>query len=101
MNLQTPAQRIAVLGIVVGLLAVIALASSWIVTSNITSLGHWLDKRSPAIWGFLIGAVPSIAAYLFGKGAGKKEGKTEGLIARIGRRAKRERMRGAHVSTVH
>jgi hypothetical protein len=66
---------------------VIALAASWVVTSlsdaNVSSLGHWLDKRSPAIWGFLVGAVPSIAAYLFGKGAGKKEGKTEGFSSGI------------------
>lgn len=87
MNLETPTQRIIVLGIVLGFFAVIALALGWVLSSlsdtNTASLGHWLDKHSAAAWGFLVGAVPSIATYLFGRRAGRKAGKTEAYSSAI------------------
>jgi len=42
-----------------------------------------LDERSTAIWAFLLGAVPSIATYLFGRRAGRKSGKTEAYNSAI------------------
>jgi hypothetical protein len=87
MNLETPTQRIIVLGILLGFLAVLAIALSWVLSSlsdaNMSSLGHWLNQHSAAAWGFLIGAVPSIATYLFGRRAGRKAGKTEAYSSAI------------------
>jgi hypothetical protein len=87
MKLSTPWQRVATLGAVLAALAVGAIAIAWIVSSlgaaNQGTLGHWLDQRSAAIWGFLIGAVPSIATYFFGSSKGKSSGKLEAFTSSV------------------
>jgi hypothetical protein len=51
--------------------------------ANQTAFGHWLDRHSAAIWGFVPGAVVAVATYLFGRGAGQKIGKTEAYNSSI------------------
>jgi uncharacterized membrane protein len=83
MGLETPWQKITFGGIVLAFLAVIIIVIGWVVQSlndtNTTSLGHWLDGHSSAIWGFVVGAVPSIAAYIFGKRVAKKQVLSSGV----------------------
>jgi CDP-diglyceride synthetase len=71
-------QRVAVLGIIAGLAAVVVIAFALIFNAlsdaNATAFGHYLDAHTTAIWGFLVAAVPavtSVAAYLFGSTQGK------------------------------
>ena len=37
------------------------------------SLGNWLEPKAPAIVGFVLGAIPAIGTYFFGKKAGEQE----------------------------
>ena len=68
-------------------LAVVAIAVAWIVSAlgdgNQAALGHWLDKRSAAIWGFLLGAVPSFGTYFLGATKGKAAGKKEAFTSSV------------------
>jgi drug/metabolite transporter (DMT)-like permease len=77
MNLKTPWQRLTALGITLAFLGICAIAFAWIVSSlsdaNQDSFGNWLGDHSSAIWGFVVGALPAVAAYVFGKRVGKKE----------------------------
>jgi uncharacterized membrane protein len=87
MGVETPRQRIWVLGIILGFLAIIALAFAGAFVSlsdeNQEMLGHWFDKHAATIWGFVPGAVASVATYLFGRRAGRKVGKTEAYNSAI------------------
>jgi uncharacterized membrane protein len=83
MGLETPWQKIAFTGILLALLAVCIVVAGWVIQSlsdaNTTSLGHWLNRHSSAIWGFVVGAVPSIAAYVFGKRVAKRQVLSSGV----------------------
>lgn len=87
MGLETPRQRIAVLAIVLAFVAVVLLTMAWAFVSlsdaNQTTLGHWIDEHSAAIWGFIPGAVAAVATYLFGRRAGRRSGKTEAYNSAI------------------
>ena len=87
MRLRTPWQRIAVLGAWLTFLAVLAIAAAWMVSSlseaNQKLLGEWFDSHSAAIWGFLIGAVPAVATYLFGQKSGQATAKTEAFNSSV------------------
>jgi hypothetical protein len=81
MNLETAWQRIAVLGICFGLVAVIFLvlggAFMSLSDANAAALGGWLEANLDTVVAGLVGLVPAIATYLFGRRAGWKVGKTE------------------------
>jgi hypothetical protein len=87
MGLQSATQRVIVFGISLTFLAVLAIVFGAIMTSlsdqNMTDLGHWIDGHLSAITGFLIGAVPSVATFLFGRRAGRKAGKTEAYTSAV------------------
>jgi hypothetical protein len=80
-------RSVSQLGIVLASIAVTMIAIAWTVSSlgdaNQTSLGHWLDQHSAGIWGFLIGAVPTIAAYFFGSARAKKAAKHEAFTSAV------------------
>jgi hypothetical protein len=86
-GLQTPAQKLWALGIVLAFLAVLALAVSAVLTSlsddNMKDLGNWLDDNIESIGAGLLAVIPSVATYLFGRGAGRKVGKTEAYNSAI------------------
>jgi hypothetical protein len=86
-GLQTPAQKLWALGIVLAFLAVLALAVSAVLTSlgddNMKGLGNWLDDNIDSIGTGLLAVVPSVATYLFGRRAGRKVGKTEAYNSAI------------------
>ena len=86
-NLETPWQRIAVLGAWLAFLAILAIAAAWTVSSlseaNAKALGDWIDVHSAGIWGFVIGAIPAVATYLFGQKSGKSSGKTEAFNSAV------------------
>lgn len=87
LNLETPNQRIAVLGLVLAFLSVGLLVVGWwfapLSDANAESFGFWLDGHSTAIWAFIAGAVPSLGTFLLGRRAGRKAGKTDAYNSAI------------------
>ncbi len=85
MELQTPWQKLTFLGIVAALLAICVVCAAWITQSlsdaSQAELGHWLDHHSSAIWGFLVGAVPSALTYVFGKRVSRRQTLASGVVA--------------------
>lgn len=83
MNLETATQRIVVLAVSLAFLAVLATVFGTIVTSldetNQSNLGHWFEHHWGAIWKTAAALLPAVITYLFGRGAGRKVGKTEGF----------------------
>ena len=81
-------QKVAVLGIVLGFIAVVAVAFAFaldaVSEANQTKLGEWFDGNDEKFWAFLIGAAPAVATYLFGRRAGRKVAKTEAYSSAIG-----------------
>jgi hypothetical protein len=87
MNLETPRQRIIVLGLLLGLAAVVVLASAAVVVSlseaNVGYLGAWIDRRGGTIWTAGTGVAAAVATFLFGRRSGRKSGKTEAYNSAI------------------
>jgi hypothetical protein len=85
MELQTPWQKLTFLGIVAAFFAIFVVGTDWVIQSlsdaNQTALGHWFDRHSSAIWGFLVGAVPSAITYVFGKRVAKRQTLVSGAAA--------------------
>jgi peptidoglycan/LPS O-acetylase OafA/YrhL len=88
MELEGGWQRVAVLGIVLAFIAVLAIAFAislgYISDANQTSMGEWFDRNDEKFWAFLVGAAPAVATYLLGRRAGRKVGKTEAYSSAIG-----------------
>jgi hypothetical protein len=80
-------QKVAVLAIVLGFIAVGALAFALGLASvndaNQKALGEWFDRNDEKFWAFLVGAAPAVATYLFGRRAGRKAAKTEAYSSAI------------------
>jgi hypothetical protein len=81
MNLETPAQRIAVYAISIAFLATLVIVFGAVVSSlsdtNQTRLGDWLGTHWSTIWKTGIALLPAVIAFLFGRSSGRKSGKTE------------------------
>jgi hypothetical protein len=77
MQLESGWQKLAFVGMVLAFLAICAVCAAWVVQSlsdaNQASLGHWFDRHSSAIWGFIVGFVPAALAYVFGKRVATKQ----------------------------
>lgn len=75
--LETGWQKVVALGIAASFLAVIAVADVILVvaltTEQVDNVGNWLEPKTPAIVGFLIGAIPAAGTYLLGKKSGGQE----------------------------
>jgi hypothetical protein len=41
--------------------------------TNQAAAGHWFDRHSSAIWGFIVGIVPAALTYVFGKRVGRRQ----------------------------
>jgi len=78
-------QRISLSGMILGFIAICVVSGAWVVhslsESNQSSLGGWADAHSAAIWGFLVGAVPSVFTYFFGKRVAARDTLNAGVDA--------------------
>jgi len=87
LNLETPWQRVAAFGIGCGLASVVVLVFGGAFVSlsddNAAAFGRWLEANLDTIVAGLVGAVPAVATYLFGRRAGRKVGKTEAFSSAI------------------
>jgi hypothetical protein len=78
-------ERVATIGIICGLLAVVVVTAGVFVISlsdgNITSLGHWVDAHGTSLWKAAGGAAVAAATFLFGHRRGRTMGRSDAEIA--------------------
>ena len=78
-------ERVATIGIVCGLLAVVGVIAGVVLVSlsdnNMTSLGEWVDANGSDIWRAVAGAAAAAATFLFGHRRGRTMGRSDAEIA--------------------
>jgi uncharacterized membrane protein YedE/YeeE len=82
LELQTPAQKIVVFGLVLAFLAIVLTLAAWTFVSlsdaQQTTFSHWLDRH----WAAILASVPTVAAAVLGYLFGHAKGKTAERAAR-------------------
>ena len=68
-------QRVTVLGLVLGFIAVVAIGFlAFVSDANQTNVGHWFDRNGTTIAKAAVAIIPAALTYLLGRGRRPKGG---------------------------